>query len=632
MTLSPSVASAHALVQALARLGVRDVVLAPGSRSAPLAYALAVAARASAGAQDSAPDVVPDGEGAHPVAGIRLHVRVDERDAGFLALGLARAGQVRVARSADPTRLAPPVAVVTTSGTAVANLHPTVLEAHHAGVPLLALTADRPHELRGTGANQTADQVGIFAGAVRLDVDVPAPTGRAGELQDLRAVVSRAVAAASGARTGVPGPVHLNLAYREPLAPSASELGELAGLAATTASPDGAFPDGAPLPSGLVEVGPSLVGDLLDPHGTADEPATLVVAGDGAGPVARAVAEARGWPLLAEASSGAAGGPNLVAAHRLVLGSATLADAVRQVVVLGRPTLSRPVQSLLARPEVRVVVVAPGAGQWPDAARGASSVLASVPSSWLEVSEPAGQDADEVVAGWVGAWRLASIAAAEAVDRAVARGADGPLDALQVAAAVAAASQPDDVLVIGSSNPVRDLDLVARWGEPPAVVANRGLAGIDGTLSTVLGVALGTQDPRGARGTSGSTPVVRALVGDLTFLHDVGGLLVGPGEPTADVQIVVVNDDGGSIFATLEHGRTDDRALFERVFATPHGANLGLLCSGYGVQHELVHSADRLRAALAHAPHGVSVLEVQVDRTSRHHSAQDLAAAVVEAL
>ena len=618
MTLSPSIASAHELVRSLVLLGVRDVVLAPGSRSAPLAYAVAVAAGASSTT------------GAGPL--LRLHVRVDERDAGFLALGLARAGQLRAARSPDAApNLAPPVAVITTSGTAVVNLHPAVLEAHHAGVPLLVLTADRPHELRGTGANQTADQVGVFGAAVRLDVDVPAPTGRTGELRDLRAVVSRAVAAASGARTRVPGPVHLNLAYREPLAPDSAELAELterarvtdsAGLAEGSVVPAGAARDA--LPTGLVQVAPVRPGASHDPVGAADEPATLVVAGDGAGTVARDVAEARGWPLLAEASSGSAGGPNVVAAHRLVLGSPALAGAVRQVVVVGRPTLSRPVQTLLGRPDVRVVVVATGTGQWPDAARSAAVVLDDVPLAWLVPAE----GGDE----WLRAWQHASRCAAAVVDRRVSGGAGLPLDAVQVAAAVAAASRPDDVLVIGSSNPVRDLDLVARWAEPPVVVANRGLAGIDGTLSTVLGVALGVQDPREAPAPGRPGPVVRALLGDLTFLHDVGGLLAGPAEPTADVQIVVVNDDGGSIFATLEHGRTGDTALFERVFATPHGANLGLLCAGYGVQHELVHDAARLRAALAHAPHGVSVLEVQVERASRHHSAQDLAAAVVEAL
>ncbi|PFG34126.1 2-succinyl-5-enolpyruvyl-6-hydroxy-3-cyclohexene-1-carboxylic-acid synthase [Sanguibacter antarcticus] len=630
MTFSPSIAGAHALVQALDLLGVRDVVLAPGSRSAPLAYAFAAMAWAPAPGE-------PSGDGTGSSGGIRLHVRIDERDAGFLALGLARAGQARVARSADPSRLAPPVAVVTTSGTAVANLHPAVLEAHHAGVPLLVLTADRPHELRGTGANQTADQVGIFAGAVRLGVDVPAPTGRPGELQDLRAVVSRAVAAASGARTRVPGPVHLNLAYREPLAPTSAELAELSAPAA---------PQGEqPMPGGLVAVAPTVVGTVLDPDGVADVTATVVVAGDSAGAVARAVAESRGWPLLAEASSGSAGGPNLVAAHRLVLGSPALVGAVRQVAVFGRPTLSRPVQSLLARPDVRVVVVAPGAGQWPDAARGAAHVLADVPPAWLVAGQTdGGAGGQSGPDAWLRTWQSASAMAAEVVDRSVACGADGddsadgvggavrPLDALQVAAMVARVSQPDDVLVIGSSNPVRDLDLVARWAEPPVVVANRGLAGIDGTLSTVLGVALGLQDPRATAERTGSGPTVRALVGDLTFLHDAGGLLVGPSEPTADVQIVVVNDDGGSIFATLEHGRTQDQALFERVFATPHGADLGSLCAGYGVQHDLVGSAEQLENMLANPPRGVSVVEVRVERASRHHSAQDLAAAVVEAL
>lgn len=616
MTLAPSVASAHELVRSLVLLGVRDVVLAPGSRSAPLAYALAIAARGP----------------------LRLHVRVDERDAGFLALGLARAGQARAERAVGPAcPLAPPVAVVTTSGTAVANLHPAVLEAHHAGVPLLVLTADRPHELRGTGANQTADQVGIFGTAVRLGVDVPAPTGSAGELQDLRTVVTRAVAAATGARTLQPGPVHLNLAYREPLAPDAAGLAELAELSGGLTGAPGPAGRRGPLPRGLVEVAPAVRGALGDPVGAADEPATLVVAGDGAGAVARAVAEARGWPLLAEASSGSAGGPNLVAAHRLVLGSSELVDSVRQVVVVGRPTLSRPVQQLLGRPEVRVVVVAPGSGPWPDAARSAAVVLPDVPASWLETPEAGGSPRTgatvEPGAGtWLGTWQRASARAAGVVDRWVGDAGAGPLDALQVAAAVAAASGPRDVLVVGSSNPVRDLDLVARWAEPPVVVANRGLAGIDGTVSTVVGVALGVQDARSAPAAGGPGPVVRALLGDLTFLHDVGGLLTGPHEPSADVQVVVVNDDGGSIFATLEHGRTGDTDLFERVFATPHGANLGLLCAGYGVQHDLVHDAGRLRAALAHPPHGVSVLEVQVERASRHHSGQDLAAAVVEAL
>lgn len=627
MIESPSVAAARDLVRSLVRLGVRDVVLAPGSRSAPLAYAFAAAAG----------HTMPGGRS--PL--IRLHVRIDERDAGFLALGLARAGQLRAERSrdgrgGDPVEdqgpaLAAPVAVVTTSGTAVANLLPAVLEAHHSGVPLLVLTADRPHELRGTGANQTGDQVGIFGSATRLAVDVPAPSGRPEELRDLRAVITRAVAAASGARTLHPGPVHLNLAYRDPLAPSPAELAELVSVDALAPGRQGD-------PRAADDEGPTGMGQGLgtvlprSPHGPDplvdelrldEEPATVVVAGDGAGPVARALAEARGWPLLAEPSSGAAGGPNLVRAHRLVLGASELGAQVRQVILLGRPTLSRPVQRLLARPDVRVVVVAVGAEQWPDAARNASFVLDHVPAGWLvDPADPRAEDA-------LDRWRAASLTAAGVVGQASADLSDG-LTALAVARAVAEASVPADTLVIGSSSPVRDLDLVARWTEPPTVVANRGLAGIDGTVSTAIGVALGLQV--GAHEPGVPAGSVRALLGDLTFLHDVGGLLRGPAEPAVSLQIVVVNDDGGAIFAGLEHGRTGDPALFERVFATPHGANLGALCAGYGVHHARVDDASTLDEVLTHPRPGISVVEIQVSRAGRATQEADLLAALRSAL
>ncbi|WP_139123237.1 2-succinyl-5-enolpyruvyl-6-hydroxy-3-cyclohexene-1-carboxylic-acid synthase, partial [Cellulosimicrobium cellulans] len=328
--------------------GVRDVVLAPGSRSAPLAYAVAAAADAGV---------------------LRLHVRVDERTAAFLALGLSR-GSEPLARPGGAT-VPRPVAVVTTSGTAVANLHPAVLEAHHAGVPLVLLTADRPHELRGTGANQTTAQAGLFGPAVRYAVDHPAPEGRPGEIRDLLAVTARALAAATGARDGHPGPVQLDLAFREPLVPT-EPLDAAAFLVADDAH--------------SVRRASAVPAVVRAPDVPAHSARTVVVAGDGAGPVARALAEARGWPLLAEPSSGALGGPQAVTAHPLVLGVAELVDDVEAVVVLGRPTLSRPVQRLLGRPDVAVTVVAPGAGPWPDAARNASTVLPAVPEAWLEPS------------------------------------------------------------------------------------------------------------------------------------------------------------------------------------------------------------------------------------------------------
>jgi 2-succinyl-5-enolpyruvyl-6-hydroxy-3-cyclohexene-1-carboxylate synthase len=570
------------LVQELAAHGVRDVVLAPGSRSAPLAYALAEAA-------------LPDAERAADAPGLRLHVRVDERSAAFLALGLARAAAVD-----GPLR---PVAVVTTSGTAVANLHPAVLEAHHAGVPLLLLTADRPHELRGTGANQTTVQAGIFGPAVRLDADVPAPTGRPGEDRDLRHLVSRAVAAALGTRTSDPGPVHLDLAYREPLTPGSEPWPPAdAGAGRVTVLPRAA---------GEVPAAPPLA-DLPGP--------AVVVAGDGAGVGARRLAEAAGWPLLAEPSSGARGGPNALAAYRLLLGDPALGGRVRSVVLLGRPTLSRPVTALLARDDVDLTVVAPEGSGWPDAGRAADRVLPALPAGWL--TGPVGDPA------WLAAWQRADAAAGAAVDdlldddpAAPPTRSTPPLTGPRAVRAVAAACLADDVLVIGSSNPVRDLDLVARWAEPPAVLANRGLAGIDGLVSTASGVALGLPRRR-----------VRALVGDLTFLHDVGGLLRLCTEPEVDLQVVVLNDAGGSIFATLEHGAPERAPTFERVFGTPHSVDVAALCAGFGVRHVRVSDEPALAAALAAPGRGLSVLEVRVDRADRRALGERITAAVRDAV
>ncbi|RMI04763.1 thiamine pyrophosphate-binding protein, partial [Cellulomonas triticagri] len=196
-----------------------------------------------------------------------------------------------------------------------------------------------------------------------------------------------------------------------------------------------------------------------------------------------------------------------------------------------------------------------------------------------------------------------------------------PLSGPAAVRVVAAACAPDDVLLVGASNPVRDLDLVARWAEPPLVLANRGLAGIDGTLSTAAGVALGLPHRR-----------VRALVGDLTFLHDVGGLLRPSTEAEPDLQVVVLNDGGGSIFATLEHGAPERARTFERVFGTPHTADLAALCAGYGVRHVRVSDPVALAAALAAPGRGTSVVEVRVDRADRRALDQRLAADVRTAI
>ena len=563
---APAPHAARVLIQALAAQGVRDVVLAPGSRSAPLAYALAEAAAADR------PDHAPE---------LRLHVRIDERVAGFLALGLARAAVAQ----GEPR----PVAVVTTSGTAVANLHPAVLEAHHTGLALLLLTADRPHELRGTGANQTTVQSGIFGPVVRLALDVPAPTGRPGEDRDLRHVVARATAAALGTRTADPGPVQLDLAFREPLTPQQATWPE--PVAPVRVLPTVPTVEEVPLPSGRV----------------------VVVAGDGSGDRARELAESAGWPLLAEPSSGARSGPHALSSYRLLLGQPELADRIDAVVLLGRPTLSRPVSALLARTDVDLTVIAPQGLDWPDAGRSADRVLPAVPDSWWSgVGDPQ----------WLAEWQradalanraLGDVLAAEAGSRAL----PGPV----VAGAVAAATGPDDVLVLGASNPIRDVDLMARWSDPVTVLANRGLAGIDGTVSTAAGIALGLPGRR-----------VRVLMGDLTFLHDTGGLLALDAEERPDLQIVVMNDAGGSIFATLEHGAPERAAVFERIFGTAHHADLAALCAGYGAPHRRVHTRTDLDAALAETVTGVSVIEVIVDRVDRRALMQRIAAAVRDAL
>jgi 2-succinyl-5-enolpyruvyl-6-hydroxy-3-cyclohexene-1-carboxylate synthase len=495
----------------------------------------------------------------------------------------------------------------------VANLHPAVLEAHHAGLPLLLLTADRPHELRGTGANQTTDQVGLFAGAVRLVLDLSAPVGGRREMEHLRRVAAEAVATASGVRSGDPGPVHVNLGYREPLQPD-----------------DAAWPR-LPLPTRVPQAREVPLVTVLTPAPdappplrgwTQDEP-TVVVAGDGAGAVARQVAEANGWPLLAEPSSGARGGPNVVPAYRLVV--AALGADVRRVVVLGRPTLSRPVQALLTRRDVRTLAVVRRGSASPDAGRWATGVLTEVPA-WLRTGaqDRAGDPA------WLARWLDEGRCALDAVRAELARLDAEPGDERDaerawtvsgpaLAAEVAAASGAGDVLVVGASNPIRDLDLVADWVAPPVVVANRGLSGIDGTTSTAAGLALGLGRP------------VRAYVGDLTFLHDVGGLLVGSLERRPDLQLVVANDDGGSVFATLEHGDPAHAAVFERVFGTPHGVDLAALCAGYGIPCTRVEDVAQLRAVLAEPVRGLSVVEVPVDRAGRRELQARMSAAVVDA-
>jgi 2-succinyl-5-enolpyruvyl-6-hydroxy-3-cyclohexene-1-carboxylate synthase len=668
--VNPSTALAQVLVDALVRLGVRHAVLCPGSRSSALAYALAAADRPGAdaaapgggpGADAAAPGGGPGADAVVPAAPalggvpssdcrLQLHVRVDERVAGFLALGLAK-------------ETGTPAVVVTTSGTAVANLHPAVLEASHAGVPLLVLSADRPHELRGTGANQTTDQVKLFGDAVRLFAEIPAPDTRAGQARSWRNVVSRAVSAAVGELDSRPGPVHVNVAFREPLTPdegSGDGSGDGSGKGSGEGPDEGhgkepgrepgadssnrarAWPEPLTGTDGLTLVRAS---GAVTPVWLPDGPRTVVLAGDGAGPIAAQVAAGGGWPLLAEPSSGARLRPLAVGPYRLLLDHPDLGGAIERVLVFGRPTLSRPVSRLLARDDVEVVVVSTRP-DWADAAARAALVVPAVRSvrerpDAAGLADAAGRgDPGGSRGGWLDRWLVAGRVAVVTLDTILDAAAEGRLTGPVLARETAAALGPGEALVAGSSNAVRDLDLAAQAFPAPAVVsearvvlANRGLAGIDGTLSTACGVAL-------ARAADGRPVPVRVLVGDLSFLHDATGLLSGPWERRPQVQVVLLDDDGGGIFQLLEPGGravrgAGDAAVFERVFATPSGADLPALCAAIGATYTAVgeqDGLDGLRESLAKPADGVSVVHVRVDRSGRRVQAQAIADAVRSAV
>lgn len=532
--MSLSYACAAQIMAQLAAQGVTDVVVCPGSRSAPLALAAFEADRRGL---------------------VRLHVRVDERSAGFLALGLAKAS-------------GRPVAVVTTSGTAVGNLLPAVMEAHHGEVPLVVLSADRPAALVGTGANQTTDQVNLFGGFCRYEARVSASAPASSWGAQVAAACVKALGGSAGA-----GPVHVNVEFGEPLVPDGSERW--------------------PSARALVDAtGPSLRSVELEAG-----PRTIVVCGDASperGAEAVAFASLAGVPLLAEPSSNARWGANAVACGRLLL-DGELGREIGRVVVFGHPTLSRPVTSLLGRDDIDLVVVSPS-GSWADPGWRASLV---VPGAVL-----APDDSD-----WLARWRRADAAASAHVD--VVLGRVGTLHGWDIAASVwrAAADAP---LVIGASQSIRDADLVRVADVPPVVYANRGLAGIDGTVATAVGVALATGQP------------TTLLCGDLTFVHDANGLAIGPGEPRPDLRVVVVDDGGGAIFATLEQGDARFSESFERVFATPSGVDVAVLAASYGVAVRTVTSLADLDEALAVPPSGIEVVVCRVTRDRRRHLTAEL--------
>jgi 2-succinyl-5-enolpyruvyl-6-hydroxy-3-cyclohexene-1-carboxylate synthase len=565
------------LVDEWARAGVTDAVIAPGSRSTPLVLAL------------------------HADARLRVHVVLDERCAGFVAVGLAL-GTGR------------PAVVATTSGTAAVELHPAVMEAAHAGVPLLAVTADRPPELHQVGAPQTIEQEGLYGAAVRWTASPGVPDLAASG--SWRSLAARAVLSAEGAGGGLggPGPVHLNLAFREPL------LGSAAGVA----TPEGRA-GGRPWHARTALAGPppaSVVEQLAARAGGRG----LILAGAGSGDAATLVAAARrlGWPLFAEPRSGCRvpGGPVIAAADALLRVPEVAGWRPDIVLRFGAPWVSKVVGEWLAGlgPDVPQVLVDPW-GRWADPNRQAGIVVSADPTelsaALLEVIGPG----EPVASTWLRQWVGAERAAQAALDCELGAGA-APLALSEpaIARTVVAGLADGATLLAAASMPVRDVEWYSAARRGVAVVANRGVNGIDGLVSTALGVALGSGGP------------TVGLLGDLAFLYDAAGLL-GAERRGVALTLIVVDNDGGGIFSFLPQATALPPVQFERYWGTPHGIDVAALAAAYGAEAVTVDSRKALDAVVAAAPEpGVRVAVVRSDRAVNMATHERLHRAVAQAV
>ncbi|MEY3691435.1 MAG: 2-succinyl-5-enolpyruvyl-6-hydroxy-3-cyclohexene-carboxylic-acid synthase [Actinomycetota bacterium] len=549
-----SAAFCATLVDEWVRAGIQHAVVAPGSRSTPLAVALAARSE------------------------LRLHVFHDERSAGFAALGIGRATGV-------------PAVLLCTSGTAAAHFLAPVLEAHQSRVPMVVCTADRPPELRDVSAPQTIDQTKLYGTAVRWfhDPGVPSDDART----TWRPLARRCVAAATGL---VPGPVHLNLPFREPLLGEAGELppaGESHTARAVVGVDAAALVSTASRLSGLRGV---------------------VVAGRGSTHEVLSFAEAAGWPVLADATSG-------------------LRECHPNVVVAFDPVLRVPQFSGRNLPEVIVRVGDPPASkvlaQW-TARTGARVVQVSDHDRFVDpdhlVSETVVGRIDRVMAllagavspapdGWLGGWSRAEAAA----QRAITEATDAVFGEPTVARRVTDTRPAGTNLVVSSSMPIRDVEWFGTVTPGVVVHSNRGANGIDGVVSTAVGVALGTGAP------------TTLLIGDVALIHDSNGLwgLEGRG---VDLTVVVVNNDGGSIFSFLPQAAATDHDTFEMLWGTPHGVDIAHLCAAHGIAHTAVHDREGLERSLTGT--GTRVIEVRTDRPANvavHDAVNAAVAAAVTA-
>ena len=609
---NPATLLARAVVASLVEAGVKRVVISPGSRNAPLTYALADAAQAGY---------------------LQLRVVVDERSAAFVALGASRSDWLHEG-------LARPAVAVMTSGSAVANAHPAVVEADAAGVPRIILSADRPHALVNTGASQTTVQTGIFGAATRYQADL----GDTNASDAVANQVRRAVAAASGRLSLDPGPVHLNVRLAPPLAPAAPW--QVPHLEPKTHW----LRARKPLEEQLNGVTVSQVGCRL---GLDPARRGVIVVGDNddaeLAHFAASLAHAWGWPLLAEPTSLVRTDANAVAAYSALLAGgdgsvggdgAQLSQEIEQLLVVGHPTLTRPIGALLAREDIYQVVLTNRA-RWSDVSGQAAYVTTleqalsslNIPGGGADAGAEAGADADaggdasasaDAGAGvgvgknapsplWLQRWLQAGQQQLNATS--VTKAAQMALTTWQATSQYESHSQSTAIhsdglessvtLMAASSMTIRYLDAGLPAGKqlkkmPGPVVANRGLAGIDGTISTAVGLAWASGQP------------VRVIIGDLAAAHDLTGLVKAVTENEVDLQVIVLDDHGGKIFSGLEYGASELSNYFLRFFTTAQQVDFAQAAAAFGAHVSVIDDVDGLQSLLSKTIEGRSLVHVKL--------------------
>ena len=557
------------------RCGVTDAVLAPGSRSTPLALALADAERREQ---------------------ITLHVRLDERSAGYLALGIAKVTGI-------------PAVVVTTSGTASVNLHPAIVEADESGVPLIAVTCDRPARLRGVGANQVIEQAGVFGTSVRISLDMGLAADVPGMVRYWRSTMSRTVAMATDATN--PGPVHVNVPFDEPLVSSDDDVWceELEGR-----PDDRPWTADARLVAGMSTPLDDVLDSLLD---DAAVPARgLIIIGDHDDPEAVEMVDdlgdMLGWPVIAEPSGNGAGCATALSHGPLLLADPSFAKAhvADLVITIGRVGLDRSVLRAISSAGMHIAVDT--RPKWSDPTRTAAVVLTSVPLC---------PEAAEVDEEWLQSWQRADVLAAAAVETVL---SDDTLTGIHVARIATSAVPDGGLLFIGPSWSVRHVgSFAANTVQDAVVLCNRGTSGIDGCVSTSWGAAFALQRNGGAG--------ALALMGDQTFLYDSNALMVPAEEERPDLVLVVSDNDGGGIFSSLEQGAPAYEESFERVFGVPLGVDLEQLCKAAGVPVAIVSTTEELRGAIDDAM-GTGGVRVVVARTCARKQEAELLTSVQAAI